>query len=159
MKQFFAVLVVFSVLCSSCGKKETGCEPVPVANEKSQLIAYCNANNISYTEHTSGVYYQIMDPGTGPSPTTASTISFVYTGKHFDNTVFDASANPVTYPLSGLIDAWKITLPLIKKGGRIKIITPSALAYSCTGSKNNLGQVVIQPNEPLFFEVTLSDVK
>jgi len=138
----------------SCGKNDSGCQPVPVANEKAQLIAYCSANGITYSEHTSGLFYQIIDPGTGASPTTSSTVSVVYTGKHFDNTVFDAASNPVTFSLSGVIDGWKIGVPLIKKGGRIKLVVPSALAYSCAGSGT-----AIKPNEPLFFDVTLTDVK
>jgi FKBP-type peptidyl-prolyl cis-trans isomerase FkpA len=154
MKQFFAALFVFSVLFSSCGKKETGCEPVPVANERAQLIAYCNTNGINYTEHSSGMFYQIMDPGTGSAPAATSIVSVVYTGKHFDNTTFDASSNPITFQLSGLIDGWKIGLPLIKKGGRIKLVLPSALAYSCGGNLPS-----IKANEPLFFDITLSDVK
>lgn len=153
MKQFFAVLFVFSILCGSCGKKESGCEPVPVTSEKQQLIAYCNANGITYTEHTSGLFYQIIDPGTGATPTSNSTVSVVYTGKHFNNTVFDSRANPLSYPLAGFIDGWKIGIPLIKKGGRIKLVVPSALAYSCIGNGD------IAPNEPLFFDVTLTDVQ
>jgi FKBP-type peptidyl-prolyl cis-trans isomerase len=53
-----------------------------------------------------------------------------------------------------VIDGWKIGLPLIKKGGRIKLIIPSALAYSCTGAGTS-----IPPNTPLYFDVTLNDVK
>lgn len=154
MKHLFAVLFVFSILCGSCGKTESGCEPVPVASERAQLVAYCNANGINYTEHSSGLLYEIVSPGSGASPSTTSTVSVVYTGKHFDNTTFDASANPVTFQLSGLIDGWKIGLPLIKKGGRIKLILPSALAYSCGGNLPS-----IKANEPLFFDITLSDVK
>lgn len=154
MKQIAALFFLFSFLLGSCGKKDTGCQPVAVASERAQIIAYCNANSITYTEHSSGLFYQIITPGSGPSPATTSTVSVVYTGKHFDNTVFDASANPYTSVLSNFIDGWKIGIPLIKKGGRIKLIIPSALAYSCTGSLPK-----IQPNEPLFFDVTLTDVQ
>ncbi len=155
MKKTLAVLLIFSLILSSCGKTDPGgCQPVSVTTERSQLIAYCSANGITYTEHTSGLFYQIIDPGTGPAPTSTSTISVVYTGKHFNNTNFDATANPITLSLSNVIDGWKIGIPLIKKGGRIKLIIPSALAYSCTGSLP-----AIQPNEPLFFDVTLTDVK
>jgi len=153
MKRIVASVLVLSFLfLNSCGKTDTGCQPVPVANEKAQLVAYCNANNITYTEHASGLLYQIITPGTGNSPVSSSTVSVVYTGKLFDNTVFDASANPYTNLLSNLIDGWKIGIPLIKKGGRIKLIIPSALAYSCTGSGTK-----IPPNSPIFFDVTLTD--
>ena len=156
MKRIFVLLMVIgsSLLLNSCSKSDTGCQPVPVASEKSQLIAYCTANGITYTEHSSGLLYEIITPGTGAAPTTASTVSVVYTGKRFDNTVFDATANPYTNILSNLIDGWKVGLPLIKKGGRIKLIIPSAMAYSCTGSGSS-----IPPNSPLFFDITLSDVK
>lgn len=151
MKQIIAVLA-FSLVVISCGKTESGCQPVPVASERMQLAAYCNANNITFTEHSSGLLYQIINPGTGTaSPTAASNVSVVYTGKHFDNTVFDSRANPITFNLGGLIDGWKIGLPLIKKGGRIILVLPSALAYSCTGNSG------IKPNEPLMFDITLHD--
>jgi FKBP-type peptidyl-prolyl cis-trans isomerase FkpA len=151
MKQIIVALAL-SLVVMSCGKTESGCQPVPVASERMQLAAYCNANNITYTEHPSGMLYQIINPGTGTSsPTASSNVAVVYTGRHFDNTVFDAQANPVTFSLGGLIDGWKVGLPLIKKGGRILLILPSALAYSCTGNGG------IKPNEPIFFDITLHD--
>ncbi|MCA6452324.1 MAG: FKBP-type peptidyl-prolyl cis-trans isomerase [Chitinophagaceae bacterium] len=78
----------------------------------------------------------------------------VYTGKLLNGTTFDATANPISLSLSSVIDGWKIGLPLIKKGGRIKLVIPSALAYSCTGAGTS-----IPPNSPLFFDVTLQDVR
>jgi len=160
MKKTLGFLVLFSFLLNSCGKNDiSGCQPVPVTSERTQLIAYCNANAINYTEHMTGLFYEIITPGTGAVVTTSSSVSVVYTGKHFDNTSFDFSNTPsLFWALSGLIDGWKIGVPLIKKGGRIKLVIPSALAYSCTGSQKN-GVYIIQPNEPIFFDLTLSDVK
>jgi FKBP-type peptidyl-prolyl cis-trans isomerase FkpA len=155
MKRVFVLLMVIgsSFLLNSCSKPDTGCEPVPVASEKSQLVAYCTANNITYTEHSSGLLYQIITPGSGISPTASSIVSVVYTGTFLNGSTFTAVANPQDLSLSGVIDAWKIGIPLIKKGGRIKLIIPSALAYSCTGKGS------IAANEPLVFDVTLTDVK
>lgn len=155
MKPFIAGLLFCTLIISACGKKESGCQPVPVASEKQQLVAYCQANGINYTEHASGLFYEIISPGSGESPNNSSILSVVYTGKHFDNTVFDSRANPIEFSFSQIaVDGWKIGLPLIKKGGRIKLVIPSALAYSCTGN-----MPTIAPNEPLFFDVTLIDVK
>lgn len=161
MKFFLGLVVILSVLLlDSCGKKDpSGCQPASVASERAQLVNYCSANGINYTEHSSGLLYEIIIPGTGVSPTSTSTVSVVYTGKHLNNTVFDAQANPYTNLLSNLIDGWKIGMPLIKKGGRIKLVIPSALAYSCTGGKDSNGVLIIQPNEPIFFDLTLTDVK
>lgn len=159
-KVLSSVLFLSVLLLNSCGKSDSsGCQPVPVASEKAAMVAYCTANGINYTQDPSGLLYEIIAPGTSPAPTLTSTVSAVYTGKLFDGTTFDATANPISFPLSGVIDGWKIGIPLIKKGGRIKLIIPSALAYSCTGRTDVAGRVVIKPNEPLFFDVTLTDVK
>ncbi len=155
MKKVLGLLLVGSVLLNSCSKSDTsGCKPASVASEKAQMVAYCSANGINYTEDVSGLLYEIIAPGSGPAPAITSTISVVYTGKLFNGTTFDATANPISLPLSGVIDGWKIGIPFIKKGGRIKLIIPSALAYSCTGAGAS-----IPPNTPLYFDVTLTDVK
>ncbi|MGC8000340.1 FKBP-type peptidyl-prolyl cis-trans isomerase, partial [Salmonella enterica] len=57
------------------------------------------------------------------------------------------------WPLNGLIEGWVIGIPLIKEGGSIRLLVPSALAYGCEGRS------VIPGNTPLFFEVTLVDVQ
>jgi FKBP-type peptidyl-prolyl cis-trans isomerase FkpA len=141
------------LLFTACGKTSEPCVPATVASEKAAMVAYCTANNITYTEHASGILYEIMSPGLGAQPTQTSTVSTVYTGKLLNNTQFDASANPVSFLLSGVIKGWQIAIPLIKKSGRIKMVIPSSLAYGCSGSGS------IAPNSPLYFEVTLTDVR
>lgn len=156
MKKNLGSLFLFSMLLlSSCGKKDaSGCQPASVASEKDQMVAYCNTNGINYTEHSSGLLYEIITPGSTIAPVSTSNVSVVYTGKLLNGTTFDATSNPITLNLSSVIDGWKIGIPLIKKGGRIKLVIPSALAYSCTGAGST-----IPPNSPLFFDVTLTDVK
>jgi FKBP-type peptidyl-prolyl cis-trans isomerase len=140
------------LLFTACGKTSEPCVPATVASEKAAMVAYCTANNITYTEHASGILYEIMSPGLTTQPTIANTVSVVYTGKLLNGNQFDASANPVRLALSGVIKGWQIGIPLIKKGGRIKMVIPSSLAYGCTG------QGSIAPNSPLYFEVSLTDV-
>lgn len=139
-------------LFAACGKTNTECVPATVASEKAAMVAYCTANNITYTEHSSGILYEIIAPGLGVKPNLTNTVSAVYTGKLLNGTQFDASANPVSFLLSGVIKGWQIGIPLINKGGRIKMVIPSSLAYGCTG------QGSIAPNSPLYFEVTIADV-
>ncbi|MEI6263744.1 MAG: FKBP-type peptidyl-prolyl cis-trans isomerase [Sphingobacteriia bacterium] len=148
----FIGMVLFSL---SCGKTvDSGCTPATVASEKTAMIAYCTANSINYTEHPSGILYEIVSPGTGTAPSLASNVSCLYTGKLMNGTTFDAAtSNPATFPLANVIEGWKIGIPLIKAGGRIKLVIPSALAYSCVGSGS------IAPNSPLFFDVTLVQVR
>ena len=145
-----------ATLFIACGKQDKGCEPVTPASEKAAMAAFCQANGINFTEHSSGILYEIIAPGSGITPNSSNLIYVVYTGTLLNGTVFDAKANPVDFNLSGnLIEGWKIAIPLIKKGGRIKIVIPSALAYTCIGSSDGS----IPPNSPLFFDITLTDVK
>ena len=119
------------------------------------MVAYCTSNSINYTPSSSGLLYEIINPGTGTvQPTTSSTISVMYVGKLLNGTTFDSSTTVLSSVLSNLIDGWKQGIPLIRKGGRIKLVIPSALGYSCTGYPP-----VIPANSPLFFDISLTDVK
>jgi FKBP-type peptidyl-prolyl cis-trans isomerase FkpA len=52
-----------------------------------------------------------------------------YTGKFTNNTSFDGGV--ASFPLSGVIARWQIGIPLIKQGGKVKLIIPPYLAYGC----------------------------
>jgi FKBP-type peptidyl-prolyl cis-trans isomerase len=150
------VIVGISMLVQSCGKTaDTGCTPATIESEKAQMAAFCTANNINYQTHSSGLLYEVVAPGTGSYPKTTSTVSTFYIGKLLNGTKFDETPGnvPATFSLSNVIEGWKIGIPLIKTGGKIKLVIPSALAYSCVGSGS------IAPNSPLYFEVTLVAVQ
>ena len=155
MKKSIFAFIGMVLLSLSCGKTtESGCVPATTASENAAMVAYCTANSITYTTHTSGILYEIVSPGTGVNPSLSSTVSCLYTGKLMNGTIFDAAtSNPATFPLANVIEGWKIAIPLIKTGGRIKMVIPSALAYSCVGTNGIAG------NSPLFFDVTLVQVR
>ncbi|MBX2931294.1 MAG: FKBP-type peptidyl-prolyl cis-trans isomerase [Chitinophagaceae bacterium] len=154
MKKFFAVIIILTSILISCTKNKEGCTPIAATDEKPAIIAFCTANNIQYTEHSSGIFYEIIDAGTGITPTINSRIFIYYHGTLLNGSQFDAQADPTQtgWYLNSLIDGWQKGIPLIKKGGRIKLIIPSALAYGCTGSG------AIPANAPLYFDITLTDV-
>ena len=127
--------------------------PVKPEAEEPQIIAYATRDSIHANKHSSGIYYEIIDPGSGLTPTPNSNLSVTYTGKLLNGTKFDEQTNPVDFNLSNVIEGWQLGLPLIKKGGRIKLIIPSAYAYGCNGKGS------IPPNSALFFDVNLIDVK
>lgn len=155
MKLLYCSVFMLFILYG-CGKTQSnGCSPATVESEKPSMVSYCTSKGINYTEHTSGLLYQVIDAGTGTTmPTANSTITVQYVGKLFNGSTFDSSTTPFTSSLTQLIDGWKIGIPLIKKGGKIKLVIPSALGYSCTGYPP-----VIPGNSPLFFEISLLDVK
>jgi FKBP-type peptidyl-prolyl cis-trans isomerase FkpA len=156
------VLCLLSVLflLSGCFKKETGCpspKDVIAPPAEQQVIAdYLAANNISATKHSSGFYYQISQQGTGESPNNCSSVAINYIGKLSNGTQFDKGTN-VVFTLGSLIEGWQKGLPLIKRGGKIMLYIPPALAYGSTDVKEPNGTVVIPANSILIFEISLLD--
>ncbi|MGN6618027.1 MAG: FKBP-type peptidyl-prolyl cis-trans isomerase [Ilyomonas sp.] len=157
LKGLFVAITAITALVSvsSCLKSHSPCQPLKPSSEESQIVAYATANNINATKDSSGLYYQIIDSGTGVKPTITSKVFISYTGKFLNGTGFDQQSDPskTGWTLSRLIQGWQIGLPLIRKGGHIKLIIPSALAYGC------VGQGSIPPNEILFFDINLTDVQ
>ena len=151
---FFLLLSLFLFTQFSCKKNSNGaCSNKTPESEKSSIDAYAAANSINGTYLSNGLYYQITNPGTGAKPTLSSRVTVNYVGKFTSNgNVFDQSTAPIAFPLGGLIQAWQIALPLIGKGGSIRIISPSAYCYGCGGTNG------IPGNSVLHFDVELVDV-
>jgi FKBP-type peptidyl-prolyl cis-trans isomerase len=154
MKIFLIACLV--VITAGCVKNDQGCKNVSPASEEAQIMAYATANNINATKHNSGIYYQVINPGTGPTPNVNSRIFVNYTGKLMNGTTFEQGSNLTSndvWLLRQMIEGWQIGLPLIKKGGKIQLLIPSALAYGCNGAGR------IPSNAVLFFEIDLVDVQ
>jgi FKBP-type peptidyl-prolyl cis-trans isomerase FkpA len=139
----------------SCLKDSTACSPNSPASETNQMNAYCAGNGITPTIHPTGLFYQIINPGSGPTASANSTIFITYVGKLEDGTVFDQQANSALtgWPLNQLIEGWRIGIPLIQKGGQIKLVVPSSMAYGCSGYGTIPGDAI------LFFDITLVNVQ
>lgn len=154
----FPVFLLLVLHITGC-KKDKDCKPNPVANEASQIQAYAAANNIAAIPHASGLYYEIIDPGSGMAASVTSKISITYTGKLLNGHIFDQQTTPnnttskPAWLLTDLIRGWQIGIPLIKEGGHIRLIIPSALAYGCAPYYD------IPGNSPLYFDVHLVDVQ
>ena len=157
MKTFFLVFLGAVMLFSQTGclksSSSQSCTPATVASEEPDIIAYAHANNINATRHSSGLYYEIISPGSGATPSGTSKVFVTYTGKLLDGRVFDSQtdASKTGWVLNSLIAGWQIGLPLIQKGGEIKLIVPSSLGYGCGNA--------LPPNSILYFDVTLVDVQ
>ncbi|WP_052273134.1 FKBP-type peptidyl-prolyl cis-trans isomerase [Flavihumibacter solisilvae] len=159
MKKFlvFFCITLISVGTWQCVKSEDNtCTPVPPQNEDAAMLQYISSHNIDATKDPSGLYYQIIDTGYGASPQQTSRIAVKYAGYLTDGTKFDELTQVAPEPsnwwaLGGLIHGWQIGLPKIKKGGKIKMVIPSGLAYGCTKVGN------IPANSILVFDVELVD--
>ncbi len=154
MKRTIWIFSLFSLLFSGTGcLKDNSCQNKTVQSEQAAIAAYAASNSITGVTHSSGVYYQVTTPGSGPTPSVSSKVSVRYTGKLLDGTVFDSqTGTPATFTVGGTIPGFQIGLQLIQKGGVIKMVIPSSLAYGCTGNSG------IPGNSILFFEVQLVDI-
>ena len=149
------VIVLLMVFLCSCSKKDddTACTDATPASEEAEIITYCNGNGINAVKDTSGLYYQVLNPGTPPMPDINDTVSVTFTGKFLDGTLFGESGDaPPRGSLSAFIDGWIIGLQKIGKGGQMKMVVPSSLAYGCQG------YYAVPPNEILYFDITLANV-
>jgi FKBP-type peptidyl-prolyl cis-trans isomerase len=91
--------------------------------------------NKAVVELPSGLRYEILKPGTGPSPKATETVKVHYTGTLIDGTVFDSSVQrgePAEFPLDQVIPGWTEGIQKMTKGGKIKLYVPPQLAYGGT---------------------------
>jgi FKBP-type peptidyl-prolyl cis-trans isomerase len=153
------LLLVGIALLSACSKSDKN-EPQATAcavkaeykndssaTQRALMVAFCNNNGITYTIHPSGILYQIITPGDTAKPNLCNSLTMTYTGKLMTGIQFDKGT--ITYPLKDLIVGWQIAVPLIGKGGKIKMVIPSSLAYGPNANGS------IPANSPLYFEMNI----
>ncbi|HMR85494.1 MAG TPA: FKBP-type peptidyl-prolyl cis-trans isomerase [Niabella sp.] len=158
MKKFLFVLSAGLLLITAvtgCLKNEkaTPCVSKTVQEELPAMIKYATDSSITYQQHESGILYEIIEPGTGANPTATSTVKAKYQGRLLNGQLFDGSTDGVSFNLSEVIKGWTIAVPLLKKGGKMKMIIPSSLAYDCHP------YYPFFHNKPLYFYIELVDVQ
>ena len=155
VRYLFLFFVALVIGVSSC-KKNSSVDPQKQLGIDTNLIKeYLVKNSITATRHSSGVYYKIINPGTGTTVYSLNTsVSALYTGRLLNGTVFDAATtNPISFRLGGVIAGWQIGVPLIQKGGKIRLFIPSGYGYGDMPA----GQ--IPANSALDFDIELVDVQ
>jgi FKBP-type peptidyl-prolyl cis-trans isomerase FkpA/FKBP-type peptidyl-prolyl cis-trans isomerase FklB len=103
----------------------------------------------------SGLQYQVIKEGDGPTPKKEDSVKCHYTGTLIDGTKFDSSVDrgqPAEFPVSGVIPGWTEALQLMKVGSKYKLFIPPELAYGPAGRPG------IPPNSALVFEVELLEI-
>ena len=164
MLKYLSGLLLIALVAASCLKNndDAGCPytntsiTAPAA-EQDSIKAYLDSNDIEAVRHPSGFFYQIVESGTGTDTVDlCSQILITYKGMLRNGTVFDKGDN-VIFVLGSLIEGWKKGIPLLKKGGSIKLFIPPTLGYGSEDLRDNTYQVVIPANSMLIFEVKLLD--
>ncbi len=128
LKIFFAALIGMFVI-ASCSKDKYDAE-AQMGIDDALITAFIASKNIPATKHSSGLYYQIIEQGTGRDIPSNANVTVLYEGRLLNGTVFDKTTGAtVSFNLGQVIKGWTIGLPLVKEGGTIRLIIPSPLAY------------------------------
>ena len=124
--------------------------------EAEEFLA-ANKNQPGVITTASGLQYQILQEGTGATPTPTDQVTVHYKGTLIDGKVFDSSLDrnePAVFTVGQVIPGWVEALQLLKTGAKAKLFIPPALAYGEGGAGQDIG-----PNALLIFEVELLKVE
>ncbi len=103
-----------------------------------------------------GFVIQEIKAGAGAAPKLTDQVKVHYRGTLIDGTVFDSSIDrgqPAVFPLGSVIPCWTQALPMMKVGGKSRLVCPPELAYGDRGAPPH-----IKPGATLVFEVELLDI-
>jgi len=104
----------------------------------------------------SGLRYKILKMGEGEHPGRQHEVILHYVGKLLDGTEFDSSrkrGEPASFPLAHVLPGFTEGVPLVARGGSLRLWIPSELGY---GDQEIPG---IPPGSTLDFEIELIDFR
>lgn len=102
----------------------------------------------------SGLYYKVIEPGTGEKVQAVDRAMVTYRGSHLDGRTFD-EGNTAMIPGNGLIAGFAEGLMMLGKGGKIILWVPADLGYGTAG----VPEAGIAPGEMLRFELEVGDIE
>jgi FKBP-type peptidyl-prolyl cis-trans isomerase FklB len=128
------------------------------ARKQGQDFLAANKDKEGVVTLPSGLQYKILKEGVGPKPSANDTVSCNYrgtllNGKEFDSSYKTGKAEPVSFPVSGVIKGWTEALQLMPLGSKWQLFVPADMAYGDRGAGGDIG-----PGETLIFEVELLSI-
>ncbi len=157
MKKLILLLSI-SFAFLSCKKSATTCQysdssKVASASEIASIQSYLSGQGITTAvQHSSGLFYEITNAGATAKPGLCSGIFVKYVGRLTNGSVFETNTTGSTFTLGQLIVGWQKGIPLIGKGGTIKLYIPPSLGYGSQAVGS------IPANSILIFDLQLTDV-
>ncbi|MFD2583368.1 FKBP-type peptidyl-prolyl cis-trans isomerase [Pedobacter vanadiisoli] len=154
------ILLICLTGCLAACKKNVPVDdydPTPQFKADTAAIStFVKTNNIPATKDASGIFYQIIAPGSGNvSYLTSTVITADYEGRLLNGTIFDSTkGTPISFKLGNVILGWQFGIQKIQKGGKIRLIIPSYFGYGTQSPSSS-----IPPNSVLDFTITLTDVQ
>jgi FKBP-type peptidyl-prolyl cis-trans isomerase FkpA len=134
----------------------------PQAYEQKLINDYIDLYNDSThlsVQHTDGIYYIELDPGTGEVyPGEGDVARIYYRGYFTDGRVFDSNIGRntlnITLGTKGVIPGFEKGIKLMREKGRARILIHSSDGYGTGGSGNT-----IPGYTPLVFDIELSEIQ
>lgn len=175
MKRILYTLMVFCAFgLLSCRK--TGTDITIKQFDDDQIQNYIKANNLTMTRYTgngdtTGIYYQVITPGTGDTISYTEKITYMYTAKSFDgsynsnDTILNHVNSFVAYVgPTGLQIALKNVAK--RRGTKVRVLVPSRLAYGVNGTtitryvaSTVTSTSTIPGNQGIDYTITINDEK
>ncbi|MFH0757035.1 MAG: FKBP-type peptidyl-prolyl cis-trans isomerase [Bacteroidota bacterium] len=122
------------------------------ALEKGNQFLLENGRRAGVTTTASGLQYEVLVKGEGPTPADTSEVEVHYEGSLIDGKVFDSSyerGEPISFPLNRVIPGWTEGVQQMPVGSTYMLYIPSELAYGSRGSGP------IPANSVLVFKIEL----
>lgn len=115
-----------------------------------------NAQRPEVVVTASGLQYEIITQGEGPTPSATATVKTHYHGTLINGEVFDSSVErgqTAEFPVNRVIAGWTEALQLMPVGSKWRLFIPYQLAYGEQGAGGAIG-----PYSALIFEVELIEI-
>lgn len=127
--------------------------------ETDKIQKYILTNEIGVAPTESGLYFVDIEVGDGKAAEVGKSITAHYTLYNIEGVKIESSLDrgePFTFTLdeNNVIPAWVEAIPMMKEGGKAKVIAPSSLAYGETAVDEKLPAY-----SPLVFEIELIKVE
>jgi len=145
----FTVLLFSIVSCTTYSEKD-------LESFDQEIQAYLDSTGLKMEKTESGLYYSILDEGTGENTIRyKDQVTFSYKGTFLNGNTFQVIGKdePLVYKVSQLIVGWQDALMMLKEGGRIHIIIPPQLGYATQKTD------IIPANSSLIYELEVLEVK
>ncbi len=152
----FALSILATVLFIGCGDSNSSIPAAEPGTKEAEIQDYLKSKKLfgKAQKTASGLYYVMESEGEGRAPSIEDQVKVHYHGTLLDESVFDSSVDrgtPAEFPLRGVIKGWQEGIPLLKPGGKAKLVIPPDLGYG----PRPAGGGKIPANSVLVFDVEL----
>ncbi|HEX2534946.1 MAG TPA: FKBP-type peptidyl-prolyl cis-trans isomerase [Chitinophagaceae bacterium] len=159
MKHILLALLVVSLFTGCLKSREPVCnynQCAFVAPEAQSLAVKTYLDSVGNTtaiKHCSGMYYEVITPGTGNAPTACSAVQVNYKLMLTNGTLVEQTSEPAAFYMDRVIAGFTNGLLNIKEGGKVRLYIPPFLGYGSAPQNS------IPANSILIFETELLQVR